>query len=196
MFSQSLESIINITFRVFWERKDRRFNYFYKIFLQRNTVIDKLFIKIGQKSSKIPTIGMFIGVAIGICLQQACKPYKDPAPVDLGLTNPYCNDPRAINYNWGFPGKPDYSVCIYPSEAFGGTYICNDSIIDGTGASSFNAQFTVTLAALNDSTISFTGHCNPGGSYTMRATRTLQLIVDSTTSLGTAFCRYDKWHGE
>lgn len=59
----------------------------------------------------------------------ACKK-GDPKPTkgDDRLTNPYCNDPSAVNYNWGFPGIPDNSVCIYPVDTFLGSWQFLDSI--------------------------------------------------------------------
>lgn len=61
----------------------------------------------------------------------ACKK-ENPKPTngDSRLTNPYCNDPNAVNYNWGFPGKPDNTVCIYPVDTFLGTWQFQDSIFD------------------------------------------------------------------
>jgi hypothetical protein len=71
----------------------------------------------------------------------SCAKWKDPAPVnDPRLTNPYCNDPAAVNYNWGFPGKPDNSICFYPNSLFVGSYMYYDSVYKDTlflGADSF-----------------------------------------------------------
>ena len=70
----------------------------------------------------------------------SCAKWHDPAPKNLNLTNPYCNDPAAVNYNWGFPGKPDNSVCFYPYSLFVGNYMYYDSMYRDTlflGADSF-----------------------------------------------------------
>lgn len=59
----------------------------------------------------------------------ACLRAEDPEPQDpKGLTNPYCNDPRAANYNRGFPGIPDSSTCVYPIDYFVGEWQLEDSI--------------------------------------------------------------------
>ncbi len=72
-----------------------------------------------------------IGLSLSILLLGiACTKYKDPEAIDLGdqLKGVYCNDPRAVNYNWGFPGKPDNSICIYPVDSFLGSWFFTDSI--------------------------------------------------------------------
>jgi hypothetical protein len=120
----------------------------------------------------------------------ACKPYKDPAPKDLGLTNPYCNNPFAVNFNWGFPGKPDNTVCIFPAQVFAGNYKLYDSITSNNASTIFNDSALVSLAQLNDSTLTLSNHC-VGNNYVVRATKTLQFYVDSTTLLGAPFCNGD-----
>jgi hypothetical protein len=120
----------------------------------------------------------------------ACKPYKDPAPKDLGLTNPYCNNPFAVNFNWGFPGKPDNSVCIFPAQVFAGTYKLYDSITSNNAATIFNDSSTISLVRINDSTLTLSNHC-AGNNYVVRATKTLQFYVDSSTMLGAPFCNGD-----
>jgi hypothetical protein len=139
------------------------------------------------KPKSLNIIASFVAVTL---LLTNCKPYKDPAPVDLGLTNPYCNNPFAVNFNWGFPGKPDNSVCIFPAEAFAGNYKLYDSITASTGVSSFNDSSSITLIQTNDSTLTLTNHC-AGNSYVVRATKTLQFYVDSVTALGAPFCNGD-----
>jgi len=70
--------------------------------------------------------------AISTVVLFSCAKWKDPEPKDLGLTNPYCNDPAAVNYNWGFPGRADNSVCFYPNSLFVGTYMYYDSVYRDT----------------------------------------------------------------
>lgn len=60
----------------------------------------------------------------------ACEKYTDPVKPDVELTNHYCNDPIAANFNRGFPGIPDSSVCEYATEYFEGTWEWVDSIFD------------------------------------------------------------------
>jgi hypothetical protein len=68
-------------------------------------------------------------VTLAACSMWACSKYKDPDPAqpDGRLTHHYCNDPKAINYNWGFPGIPDNSVCVYPVDSFLGQWIYTDT---------------------------------------------------------------------
>jgi hypothetical protein len=60
----------------------------------------------------------------------SCDKWKDPEEKDLGLKNYYCNIPEAMNYNHGFPGTPNDSVCIFPIEPFIGSYLYTDSIFN------------------------------------------------------------------
>lgn len=78
---------------------------------------------------QIPLKSFLLLTGCGIMFIAACRKYKDPPPAgDPGLTNHYCNDPGAINYNRGFPGIPDSSVCIYPVDSFLGTWTITDSV--------------------------------------------------------------------
>jgi|SRR5690554_613977 len=72
-------------------------------------------------------LAIFAFILTGII---SCKKEGDPDPIDLEdqLTNPFCNDPRAINYNWGFPGKADSTVCQFPVDSFLGNWIFTDSV--------------------------------------------------------------------
>lgn len=68
--------------------------------------------------------------AMFIIFSIACKKPSDQSVPDISdqLTRPYCNDPIAANYNVGFPGIPDNSVCVYPYDKFLGTWDLKDSI--------------------------------------------------------------------
>ncbi|MFM6944660.1 MAG: hypothetical protein ACKOXV_05180 [Bacteroidota bacterium] len=66
-----------------------------------------------------------------VCLSSfiACTKWTvTQSPSDPRLTQKYCNDPFAVNYNWGFPGLPDNSTCVYPADLYLGTYLFHDSI--------------------------------------------------------------------
>src|ERR1043165_6289024 len=72
---------------------------------------------------------IILSLALVMGFAFSCKKWQDPAPKeDPRLTRPYCNDPEAVNYNWDFPGKPDNSVCFYPSDLFAGTYTFWDTV--------------------------------------------------------------------
>ena len=131
----------------------------------------------------------------------SCKKWTDPKPyTDPKLTNPYCNDPNAVNYNWGFPGKPDNTVCFYPTDEFKGTYVFTDSIYSLSGSTDGNFLYalidTLRIYARSDTTMAGYGFCIPGDSLRLTArvltfTATIDSLVgDSlTTTRGQIFCR-------
>lgn len=91
-------------------------------------------------------------LALPVVILYACKKYTDP-PVtgvdprvkDKGF---YCNDPRAVNYNWNFPAIADSSVCIYAIDSFKGNWMFYDTITqvsgDTIGTSIKQLSFTST----------------------------------------------------
>lgn len=127
----------------------------------------------------------------------SCKKYQDPAPVnDPRLTRPYCNDPAAVNYNWDFPGKPDNSVCFYPTDKFAGQYIVMDTIVRASDALFLRADsFEINISKQSYTKVIVTGFCQPGGSLSMTVSKTLiaatdTTVGDSTTAnVGELFCR-------
>lgn len=118
-----------------------------------------------------------------LCILISCQKYKDPTPTnDARLTNRYCNDPAAVNYNVGFPGKPDNTICIYPSDVFTGTYIFRDSVFH-TSDNIFLFYDSVVISinpASYPSKISLTGICNSGGVLKLTASPTYLATVDTT----------------
>ncbi len=134
-------------------------------------------------------------LAIGACTIGACKKWKDPAPTtDPRLTNPYCNDPNAVNYNWGFPGKPDNSICFYPTDLFKGYY----KFIDSVHLTSSNIFIRadsgyLNIAALSQYKIAVIGFCG-GDSLKLTAvgyTASIDSLLGDTTTTarGQRLCR-------
>lgn len=82
----------------------------------------------------------------------ACQKEKDPPPTDGDdrLTNPYCNDPNTVNYNWGFPGIPDNSVCFYPVDTFIGNWLFLDSIFDADSSFFHYETKSLTFSSSED----------------------------------------------
>jgi hypothetical protein len=125
----------------------------------------------------------------------SCKKYTDaPATTDPRLTNPYCNDPNAVNYNWGFPGKEDNSVCFYPTDLFQGVYELRDSVFFKSNGFFVSAD-TITLTIVRNSStkMTVTGFCPSGGALSMSASTNFlatvdSLVGDSTTIRGQYFC--------
>ena len=118
-----------------------------------------------------------------------CNKYKDPDPfTDPRLTNPYCNIPSAINYNWNFPGIPDNSTCIFPAQIYNGNYFYRDSFYNEmetlVGKDSFDIQFD----DIDTTQLLITGFCN-SLSLKAKANRFFKFQLDSNTTKGQLFCR-------
>lgn len=84
----------------------------------------------------------------------ACSKYKDPPnadPADTGRH--YCNDSRAVNFNWGFPGTPDNDSCVYPVDSMLGNWVFTDSVFLPNG--NFQDVFTrnLTFTSTEDTTL-------------------------------------------
>jgi hypothetical protein len=90
--------------------------------------------------------------ALSVVVLFACKKYKDPPATggDDRLTNKYCNDSRAVNYNWGFPGKPDNTICIYPVDSFLGSWLFTDSVFLPDGSLQTVQTKTLSFTATED----------------------------------------------
>ena len=108
---------------------------------------------------------------------------------DPRLTNKYCNDPRAVNYNWNFPGTPDNSLCFYPSSVFQGTYLFTDTVLnkDYVLADTAHPSYTymITLIPIgndyNKMLLQGLHICSDtNDAITLTATRFFKATVDST----------------
>ena len=139
-------------------------------------------------------ITIILTLCAGACILFSCAKWKDPAPTtDPRLTNPYCNDPNAVNYNWGFPGKPDNSICYYPTDLFKGAYMYHDTIYKNgffIGADSF----LLNIHALTQTKMSVFGFCGGADSILMTANLLFSSSVDTligdsiTTAEGQMLC--------
>jgi hypothetical protein len=127
----------------------------------------------------------------------ACKKWKDPAPTtDPRLTKPYCNDPEAVNYNWGFPGKPDNTLCFYPKDLFVGNYLFVDSVyIPARGLFIYSDSIVLHIYSTpgSNSKINVIGFCG-GDTLKLTAGQSFiatvdTLIGDSLTYRGQYWCR-------
>ncbi|MBL7773084.1 MAG: hypothetical protein JNM95_09495 [Chitinophagaceae bacterium] len=118
----------------------------------------------------------------------SCKKYQDPPPyADPRLTNPYCNIPAALNYNWGFPGVPDNSICIYPSTVFSGSYFYRDSLYNEAGEVISTDSFPITITVVDTSKVNIVGFC---GTNVLKASadKYYKLRLDSTFLQGQHLC--------
>lgn len=125
----------------------------------------------------------------------SCKKYSDKKGVlDPRLNRPYCNDPNAVNYNWDFPGKPDNSVCFYPTDLFQGYYEFHDSVfLKSSGLFIHADTFVVTIHKLSNTKFSLLGWCPNGDSLIFTAGASFTASVDTTigdtlTNRGQALC--------
>ena len=110
-------------------------------------------------------IYILIFIATSTAVFFSCAKWKVPKPyTDPQLTNPYCNDPNAVNYNWGFPGKPDSSLCFYPNSLFVGSFMYHDTMYNDTlfiGADSFIVN--ITIPGNSETAMTLSGLCGAGG---------------------------------
>lgn len=109
----------------------------------------------------------------------SCAKWKDKPAQDPHLTQAYCNDPDAVNYNWGFPGKPDNTVCFYPTDVFAGTYLFRDSIYQDTLFVGYDS-FMLYITAQSHTKISVSGFCTNGNQVRLTAGLTYVATVDTT----------------
>jgi hypothetical protein len=115
--------------------------------------------------------------------------------VDPRLTQLYCNDPDAVNFNWNFPGTPDSSVCFYPTDVFAGTYELKDSVYFDSSHLFIQANtFYITIQKHTKTKMAILGLCLNGGSVLLTArpnfSATLDTMVGDSTSkiMGQRIC--------
>ncbi len=132
---------------------------------------------------------MRIYFLLAFFLVAACKPYEDPAPItDPRLDNSsYCNDPAAINYNWGFPGVPDNSLCIFPADVFIGNYVWRDTILDENRTVLGYDSALVTITKIDTVRFNINGRC--GYDLKLTADKFLGIVIDSIDGRGQKFCQ-------
>lgn len=114
----------------------------------------------------------------------ACKKYKDPPATngDDRLTNKYCNDPRATNYNWGFPGIDDSATCIFPVDKYTGLWNFIDTIYlpDSSIAEIVTRQ--LNFISTEDTLLTHmqvSGFCDNGNTIKITADRFHTAITDT-----------------
>lgn len=121
----------------------------------------------------------------------ACKKYTDtPGQYDPRLERPYCNDPEAVNFNRGFPGRADNSVCYYPADAFEGSYRFEDSIYDGTQKLLSVQSINFNITGKDRIRFDLNGFCPAGSpSIAFTANRALRAEADTNALKGQLLCR-------
>jgi len=136
-----------------------------------------------------------LAVAAPALLFFACKKYTDPARPDVGdgLKNGYCNDPRAINYNWDFPGTPDSTTCIFPKDPFLGTWSYKDYVTLPNGDTDAIVDRSLVFTATEDtlrSHLAVAGWCSGNIPFYVTATKYRKATVDTIpgSPLGQFLC--------
>lgn len=132
----------------------------------------------------------------------SCKKWSDPHPPRDPILDQrkYCNDPDAVNYNWGFPGTADSTVCFYPSDLFQGTWLFTDSVYnsqDQFDSAGSLVTYTLHFFGYNKKKLALTGFCGPADSLILTAERssfrayadTTIMTSDTTFGYGQFFCR-------
>lgn len=139
---------------------------------------------------KLTSVAISIVVA-GFVFFFSCKKWTDPAPVtDPRLTNPYCNDPDAVNYNWGFPGKPDNTICFYPSDIFNGTYLFVDSVyLTSSGLFISTQTETLQVSKQSKTALFISGLCSNGNILRVTAHADFTATIDTTAGDTTTYNR-------
>lgn len=155
------------------------------------------YFTIQQVAARIMTRKILIYV-VGLVLVYGCAK-KDAAfddPASENFETPYCNDPIAINYNHGFPGTAQNSVCIYPTDVFKGSYLLRDSIYNGQFELDTVLEYLVSFNTLSLTKVTMSGFCPTGDVVRLTADRYQKASVDSTLLLpdstlveGQSFCR-------
>ena len=144
--------------------------------------------KYSSKNNFTFTARMRLYILFILLLAASCKPYTDPDPLtDPRISNPYCNDPTAINYNWGFPGIPDNSTCIYSSDLFVGNYIWRDSTVNSPGAVVAYDSVFATVTKIDSIHFNIAGRC--GYDLKLTADKFLNIVIDSIDGNGQKFCK-------
>lgn len=120
----------------------------------------------------------------------SCQKWKDSKPfTDPRLTNPYCNDPNAVNYNWGFPGRPDDSICFYPTDVYVGKYLFIDSVLHSDNSFFYSDSIMLNFYALSQTKMAILGFCSSGDSVKLTVDRSMNAVIDTTIAgFGQAFC--------
>jgi len=125
----------------------------------------------------------------------ACKKYEDPANAEvdprLAERGYYCNDPRAVNYNWNFPAVENNAICIYPVDSFTGTWVFHDTVYLQNGDTESVQLKQLVFTATEDTAkthLAVSGWC--GGNTPFNVTATKYGRADVDTFPGGPFGQY------
>lgn len=126
-----------------------------------------------------------MGIGIVTLYAIACKKAETNTNKNIDLSRPYCNDPQAVNYNWGFPGTPDSNICFYPFSVFEGDYTLIDSVFDAN----YSLDSALTIARIlhiykiDRTRLAVIGFCGPNDTLYATATRFYSAYLDSSNAI-------------
>lgn len=133
---------------------------------------------------------VLLTVLVGTTFLISCEKWQDHPAKDLGLTSRYCNIPSAINYNIGFPGIEDNSVCIFPSTPFVGNYHYRDSIYNNAEELRIGDSLNFDIAVIDSFRLAINHFCSNTNQLKFVANRYYRAESDSILGAGTQkMCR-------
>lgn len=138
-------------------------------------------------------------VALSLILFFSCKKWEDQKaqPNPLITARKYCNDPLAVNYNWGFPGTPDNTTCYYPTDIFKGDYVYQDSVFDvNMNFDSVRSQTSYVLHVIPTDKYHFrvVGFCSNNDSLKFTGERsTFKASADTTIKINDSTYAYGQF---
>lgn len=147
-------------------------------------------MKVFDFKSGLLIVGAMALLSIASCLKADDPPPAKPNP---NLTNHYCNNPNAINYNWGFPGIPDSTVCVFPDDLFKGQWVLTDSIFHADSTFNYAETQTLNFLPTEDSSrshLKITGFCGNTSFLLATADKYGNAVIDSmnSTTAGQFLC--------
>lgn len=123
----------------------------------------------------------FLLILPAFLLLNACEKYEDLPKGDYDADGYYCNDARAINYNVGFPGIANDSICVFPVEPFEGNWTMIDTLLDDEMEIISTHQGQVSLVPIENDSIDnlfiMEGYCDNNFAITFQANRYLLGMV-------------------
>ncbi len=131
-------------------------------------------------------------LSLSVLSLDSCRKYSDPAPIEDNRldSNKYCNNPDAVNYNWGFPGQPSEDICIFPSDVFAGAYTLIDSAFTSSDTFIQESIYTNTqMIPLAHNYVSLTNYCSD--SLTILLSTYLEVFSDTADDNVYTICGAD-----
>jgi len=133
---------------------------------------------------------LFIGLFISV-LSVSCNKSGDKKGQDISdqLNSRYCNIPTAVNYNWGFPGIADNSICVFGTDFFVGNWMFVDTVRTSDSMSlvidTLYWQFSVVSNDSTNSLLDVKGWCNNNETFRIITDKYYSAITDTAfNSLG------------